>query len=262
MKQRIITGLILGFASIGVTFFLNSFWFGLVLAVFISLAAYEWTQFMRISQPALRLAYVALLWVVTWIAWQYQQQTLLIAGAWWLCALLMVLAPFAAVGWVKQRFILLPMGFLVLVPAWIAMVKLQAESSTLLFYVICLVCFADSGAYFIGSKWGKHKLAPILSPKKTIEGLVGGLVVGGFFGFLVSLFLPITGCEQYIKIYAIGFFVMLIAVMGDLFESLLKRQCQIKDSGSILPGHGGILDRLDSVSVAMPVFALLYGLLF
>jgi phosphatidate cytidylyltransferase len=173
-------------------------------------------------------------------------------------ALILVLSPFDSINFIKSRAVLVPMGFLVLVPLWVSIVRLHSISPALLFYVVCLTCFGDTGAYFVGKKYGKHKLAPVLSPKKTIEGLFGGLVVGGIAGFIVSLFFNGYSMHQFAFLYAIGVFIMLISVMGDLFESLLKRKCDIKDSGNILPGHGGILDRVDSLSVSMPVFALLY----
>jgi phosphatidate cytidylyltransferase len=119
-----------------------------------------------------------------------------------------------------------------------------------------LVCFGDTGAYFVGTKWGKHKLFPVLSPKKSVEGLIGALLIGSIAGMGVIFFVPGQSLFNYVMWFIFGMFLILVSVLGDVFESLVKRQCAIKDSGNILPGHGGMMDRLDSLTSTMPIFAL------
>jgi phosphatidate cytidylyltransferase len=124
-----------------------------------------------------------------------------------------------------------------------------------------LICFADTGAYFIGTKWGKHKLFPVLSPKKSLQGLIGGLVIGSIAGMGVVYFIPKQNGHGYGMWLIMGILLILLSVLGDVFESLIKRHCEIKDSGNILPGHGGMFDRIDSLTATLPVFALLCILL-
>ena len=120
-----------------------------------------------------------------------------------------------------------------------------------------LVSFADTGAYFVGSHCGKHLLMPAISPKKSFEGLLGGLVIGTLAGLLEVLFMPNLSWQKILFWTLLSVVLVLVSVLGDLFESLIKRVYDAKDSGSLLPGHGGFLDRLDSQTSAMPIFLFL-----
>lgn len=148
-------------------------------------------------------------------------------------------------------------GVVILVSAITAMYYLWSLSAWWLLYVFVLVWCADSGAYFVGRKLGKRKMSPHVSPNKSVEGLIGGLATGGLVVLGVSLILL-----NHWSMMARGLLVVLslltivISVFGDLFESMLKRHAGVKDAGNLLPGHGGILDRIDSQLSAMPVFAL------
>ncbi len=123
-------------------------------------------------------------------------------------------------------------------------------------YVFLLVWCADSGAYFVGRKLGRRKMAPNVSPNKSMEGLAGGLVTGLLVVVVISVFkLQLTGTALFAFV-ALSALTILVSVLGDLFESMLKRRAGVKDSGTILPGHGGILDRIDSLLSATPIFAL------
>jgi len=122
--------------------------------------------------------------------------------------------------------------------------------------VIMLVCFGDTGAYFIGSHFGKHSLAPKTSPKKSWEGFAAQLVIGSIAGMGTIAFLPLTSAKEFGLWLVFGIVLIIVSVFGDLFESVMKRQCEVKDSGSLLPGHGGVLDRVDSLLAAYPIFAL------
>lgn len=150
------------------------------------------------------------------------------------------------------------LGIVILVPVWLSLVALKSLPSGhwLLIWLISIVVLADTGAYFAGRRWGKHKLAPTVSPGKTWEGFVGGLTCNLVVTLLAALLvLDLTMMEL------VGFLLTAVltsgaSVLGDLCESMFKRDRGIKDSGTILPGHGGIMDRIDSLTAATPVFAL------
>jgi len=152
------------------------------------------------------------------------------------------------------------MGFLTLIPCAIAFITIRAteQGARDLFILLLLVWSMDIGAYFIGKRWGKHRLIPNVSPKKTVEGLIGGMGAVLIVATLTDiLFQPLgTHVISHLLWYLLAMAIALIAVLGDLFESLLKRQSNLKDSGSLLPGHGGILDRIDSLLAAAPLYAL------
>ena len=126
-----------------------------------------------------------------------------------------------------------------------------------LLYVMLLVWAADSGAYAFGRLFGKHKMAPKVSPGKTLEGLVGGLITAGVASWLFTYFAPVTEVPN--NLLLISGVVVIVSVFGDLAESMFKRVAGIKDSSQLIPGHGGVLDRIDSLTAAIPVFA---GLVF
>jgi len=147
------------------------------------------------------------------------------------------------------------MGWLVLIPPWLACIYLkQSENgSWLILMLVLLVAAADIGAYFSGRALGKHKLAPRVSPGKTWEGVAGGLL----FVFLVALLLKLSfGLREWQALMIVMLPAALVSVVGDLLESMLKRYRGIKDSSQLLPGHGGVLDRIDGLVAAAPVFSL------
>jgi phosphatidate cytidylyltransferase len=167
----------------------------------------------------------------------------------------MIFVPLKRLKIFKHKILQFFVAVLMLVPAWIAFVDIHHFNRALVFYLIMLVCFADTSAYFIGSAFGKHKLLPQVSPKKSIEGLIAALVVGNIAGISVLIFLPHWGGLAVWQWLILGTSLILISVLGDLFESLLKRLYNTKDSGNLLPGHGGLLDRLDSLCAAAPIYA-------
>lgn len=122
-------------------------------------------------------------------------------------------------------------------------------------YLFLLVWGADSGAYFVGRKFGRKKLAPSVSPNKSVEGLYGGVSVAAIIIVVVAwIYLDLT-LIQYLLFIILSVVTVLGSVLGDLFESMIKRRAGIKDSGRVLPGHGGVLDRIDSLLAAAPIFA-------
>ena len=153
-------------------------------------------------------------------------------------------------------------------PTWVAFMILRVNSysvdefqgAQLLMYLFMLVWSADIGAYFAGKALGKHKLMPNVSPGKTIEGLIGGIVVAAVLTVVVGYSLQWNN-EEYITALFVTLLITTVSVLGDLTESMFKRQAGVKDSGRILPGHGGVMDRIDSLTATAPVFTLCYVLL-
>lgn len=264
LKQRIITGLVLVVLVFAGVIVLPTALFALFSMLFlVGLGAWEWAGLTGCYLPEKRmmgtmmilmasvplvflpLPTVAVLWVSVpvWAMalgalWQYPNPP----------------------GFYKQHALQMRiLGIFVLLPAWFALFKLHALDYRYVLYLITLVALADTAAYFTGRKFGRNKLAPALSPGKTREGLVGAVVVTGIFALLVSVLLPLPEGRK-IAFVLVSMLTVLMSVAGDLFESLLKREAGVKDSGNILPGHGGILDRVDSMLAAAPLFTL--GLLW
>jgi phosphatidate cytidylyltransferase len=156
---------------------------------------------------------------------------------------------------VRDRLILGVAGLIVLLPTWLALSRLQ-NSGALLLILLAVVWIADSAAYFTGRSVGKRKLAPAISPGKTWEGVIGAFVAV----IVYALALYVSGLSTFALPLLIAAFIAMIAlgVTGDLYESWLKRSAGVKDSGSIFPGHGGMLDRIDAVAAALPAAALIF----
>lgn len=260
LKQRIITALVLlpiviwtiFLAPVGVPAF--PVFAGAVVLV----GGWEWARIMGWSSTPVRLAYAGL--VALGLAAiqlpgmvEWRQLLYLLSAFWWLIALRLVVAyPENTALWARPA-LMLPMGLLLLLPAWLGLTDLHQQSPWWLMYVFGLVWGADTGAYFAGRAFGKRKLAPDVSPGKTIEGMIGGLLLTGVLMVATGLYRGLEG-QRLAAFLALSFLTVLASVLGDLFESMAKRHCGIKDSGSIFPGHGGALDRIDSLTAAAPVF--------
>lgn len=255
MKQRIITGVVLGSLVLLAIFCLNNTMFNSLVAALLLLAAWEWSAMVNAKRLLSRFLYLIITALLIIISSYFTFSVLLFSAVFWLFGCMLIY------GYSRQHFNnILPqlryiMGFLVIVPFAVAISLLHNSQPPLLLMVLITVTFADSGAYFIGKKYGKHQLAPQISPKKTTEGLLGGILVGGSAGIISSLWVDAT-ITQHIVLIVLTFIIIIIALLGDLLESMIKRICGIKDSGDILPGHGGLLDRLDSVLASVPCFAL------
>jgi phosphatidate cytidylyltransferase len=236
--------------------------FALLLGLVLLGGVWEWGHLVPLAGSALRLLYCAAVAGLMWLLWQAGLDTVIdwllpLALLWWLFALYWLAHPqlCAQAGAACSGFKLLA-GILVIVPAWAALVVLQGSGPggpVITLGLLLMVWLADSGAYFAGRKWGRNKLAPVISPGKTREGACGGLLASlafaVFAGALYSHSLRWTLACLMASLVA-----MLFSIAGDLLESLMKRQSGIKDSGHIIPGHGGILDRLDSLVAAAPLF--------
>jgi phosphatidate cytidylyltransferase len=262
LRARVITALML-VATLAILLFLASpEVVALAFSIVAALAAWEWAGFMRQEEFGRRLYGLAtlfacgavLLWHELFFPWLFG-----ISAAFWL-----ILVPF----WLYFRWRLpaqaVPaflLGWLLILPTWAALIRLQAISSWLLLAVMAVVWVADIGAYFAGRSLGKNKLAPQISPGKTWEGVAGGIAGVLLYGLVVAKASPLL--ESFSLSFPLLLTLLLLlaglSVIGDLLESLLKRHAQIKDSSQLLPGHGGILDRIDSLTSTLPFVALLIG---
>ncbi|WP_444925545.1 phosphatidate cytidylyltransferase [Microbulbifer sp. TRSA002] len=269
LKQRIITALVLLALFMGVLFLLPMQWFSLIFVAVILLAGWEWANLSNLNR-ALRFVFLAALGLTLMVTAQYVfsmnfddpdidrgRQILAVACGWWALAFLWVQSyPSSAALW-GNRWVRGLIGLVVLVPTWLSLVILRGldHGAWLVLYVVAIVAAADVGAYFVGRKFGKHKLAREVSPGKSWEGFFGGLGACLILALVTSyLFeLPVKNTV----LFTFGVLVTALAsVIGDLVESMFKRHRGIKDSSHMLPGHGGILDRVDSLSAALPVFAM------
>ncbi|MBF8999385.1 phosphatidate cytidylyltransferase [Vibrio nitrifigilis] len=277
MKQRIITALILAPLVILGIIFLPLAWFIFALAVITLVGFWEWTQFVNSKNRTLAIIPSVIIGLASF-AWinpdidslnhltSVHHSFLVVGTLWWIVSsFLTVSYPKSRPWWENSSLLRHLFGILTLLPFYWSVVFLRAESmgvdlyhgAKLVLFVCLIVWSADSGAYFAGKSFGKHKMAPAVSPNKTIEGLLGGLVisviVGTVFAYLFDLAFT-SSVMMYVTILCTAG----ISVLGDLVESMFKRVSDIKDSSNIIPGHGGILDRIDSLTAAFPVFAFLY----
>lgn len=256
LSARVITALVLASGITAAILFSPTWAVGWIIGVFWMGGVWEWAGLTRLEGAA-RAGYLvlfaALMLVMAW--WGFDRNWAFpimgIAVAWWGLALLGLRVfprriPLLLVGMV---------GPLVLLPAWFLLTYLHGNLSQgpgLTLSILLIVWAADVGAYLVGSNWGQVKLAPRVSPGKTWEGFIGGMVLAALIAFAASVVLGVPR----VPFVAIGIAAAMGSVIGDLTVSMFKRNVSLKDSGRLLPGHGGILDRIDSLAAATPVFAL------
>ncbi|HED17162.1 MAG TPA: phosphatidate cytidylyltransferase [Gammaproteobacteria bacterium] len=264
LYQRVLTAVVLITLLVLAVLKLNTLWFAGLLGLFVLLAAWEWavlsgwtTFFGKLFYSLLVLASLFLLY--RWQAIEGLSLAILASGVmWWGLALIWLKMSKPDAGMSRNaRFYKALAGLFVLIPAWYALVMLHEQTAhqgpMWVLYVFVLVWLADIGAYFSGKRFGRTKLAPALSPGKTWEGVLGGLLVVGLYAAVVAYFYELA-LQAAGMLVLLSLLVSLLSVAGDLFESLFKRQARVKDSGNLFPGHGGVMDRIDSLTAAAPFY--------
>jgi len=272
LKQRILAALVLLPLLLLAVFMLPSIGWQILLAVILLQGAWEWSAIMQLQTPPQRLAYVGLIGLLilgcaVFVGPDISSPILLAAVVFWLAATVWV-AVYPA-GLPADRRLPLragAVGVAIIVPLWIAGSGLQIAGTVTgsytgwwLVIMLMLIFAADTGAYALGRLFGKTKLAPRVSPGKTWEGVAGALLGAALVVAFVWALVPL----QVVRSNPLGFLLIALltvsfSIVGDLTESMFKRHSKLKDSGTIIPGHGGLMDRIDSITAAAPVFA--YGL--
>ncbi|TVS16096.1 MAG: phosphatidate cytidylyltransferase [Gammaproteobacteria bacterium] len=260
LGRRVVTALILAPLFLAALFLLPHPLFAVFLGLILLLAAWEWAALCQLGGTGrvVALGVCSVLAALVLLTEMLRPVAVIGVGFWIVAACAVVLFPRGREFW-SLRSVRLAAGLLVLIPAWSALVLLQAGSlgPWLVLWTMLMVWATDIGGYFFGRAFGRHKLAPAVSPGKTIEGLLGGVAAA----LVVSLAMVFFGglAAAVGLVIVITALVVAASVFGDLFESLAKRVAGAKDSGTLLPGHGGVLDRIDAVLAAAPVAAVLLG---
>lgn len=261
LKQRIITALILLPIALGGFFLLEGAGFALFIGLVVTLGAWEWARLAGFVAQSARVAYAAVVAGMLFIMYLVPSIAPWVLGAsvlWWATATFLVLTyPRTTHHWANASTKLL-IGLLILLPAWqgLIWIKQGALGNWQIMAVMVLVWGADIGAYFSGRAFGKRKLAPKVSPGKSWEGVYGGLALSLVITAVVAFVRDWSAVQLMMGLLGAAL-VVFVSVVGDLTESMFKRQSGVKDSSQLLPGHGGVLDRIDSLTAAIPVFAVL-----
>ncbi len=292
--QRIITALILLPLALFAIFALPLKDFSVVIAIIVLIGFWEWSGFITQFSLVARFAYVAvsaaLMWFVYthslpieyWNGWIFPEEiaewlklrdaafiSVILGTLWWLVAfVLVIIFPTMSQSYGKNILLMSAIGWLILIPTWVSLTGLRgigfafdySRGSGLVLFMLLLVWAADTGAFISGKLLGKHKLAPQLSPKKTWEGVFGGAILALILA-VVSIDLLDIQKQHYFGLAILSVVIVAFSVIGDLTESIFKRISGRKDSGHILPGHGGILDRIDGITATAPICLLAFALL-
>jgi phosphatidate cytidylyltransferase len=255
LRSRLITATILVAVAIVCVFWLPSWLAALLFAVPWTLGAWEWARLVP-GSSGFSYAYAAVFLFLalasgSWFTADGAQQVAVAACCWWLLAFVGV----SRYPWPVPRLFVSAGGLLALLPSWFLLAYIHQSAAvgpSLVMSVLAIVWAADVGAYFTGRRFGRIKLAPAVSPNKTWEGVIGGLACAALVAAVAGVWLGFNALVW----SAAGFATALVSIVGDLTVSMFKRRVGLKDSGHLLPGHGGILDRIDSLTSAVPVFAL------
>ncbi|HEY5364897.1 MAG TPA: phosphatidate cytidylyltransferase [Casimicrobiaceae bacterium] len=270
LAQRIATAIALLAVFLVALFLLPARAFALMLVGILVLASHEWAKLVGLAAGA-SIAYAAVAAVIA--------SVLLFApwaqfGSGWPAPLVIAVCGVATAFWIlvapcwvlarwptRARAPMLLVGLVTLPALWLALVDMRAHSPLIVLGAMALVWIADTAAFFSGRRYGRHKLAPMVSPGKTWEGVAGALVAVALYAALLSEIAPRTSASRAPGSLVVAWVIVAVvlaamSVVGDLFESWLKRGAGVKDSGALLPGHGGVLDRIDALLAAMPAAAL------
>lgn len=260
LKTRIITALVLVAAFIPALFVLSNHHWAYAMLALVLLALSEWAGMIELSawqrNIYLLMAGLAGLLAVQMVLMQnfhlffYHALNVFFAVTlfWVLIAPLWLLKK-----WRLNKYVMAILGFLLMASVWLGLIWAKSADPWLLLTLLATIWIADSMAYFAGKKFGKHKLAPTISPGKTWEGVLGAMLGVTLFGVILRIVFNISTLAVFPALWIVASF----GVVGDLFESMLKRQANLKDSGNLLPGHGGILDRIDGIIPSLPIALLM-----
>lgn len=261
LKQRLLAALVLIPAFLAALFLFPQWAWSALMGVVVLLGADEWSRLSKFS-PRGRIAFLLGTIVLLWGC--YRLLKLGSPIAWWVIALSVAFWLLIVPQWIgrhwrgESHWVRVLVGWLLLLPTWIAIVELRLIAPGLVLFAMGMIWLADSGAYLSGRLWGRHKLAPSISPGKTWEGVAGAV----FFVVVLAVLVGLWGREFFLAgdtvpvfwLVATCGFIVAVSVYGDLFESHIKRLAGVKDSGTLIPGHGGVLDRIDSQTAALPIF--------
>lgn len=264
LKLRVITAVVLLVLFLLALFSLPDIGWTILVIVVVLQGAAEWSRLSRLDGRKAKLFWVLTLLLMSGLAWfdssrTLEEQSLLHLPIYSVAALLwlIVVPAWLMTGWKAPPILMALTGWAVLVPTGLAMMDLRAIDPWLLIFVMALVAAADISAYFAGRRFGKNKLAPSISPGKTWEGVIGALLGVSVYVVVVWSLSPMLSQHQILPTLLLASWWWVgLAVMGDLFESAIKRQAGVKDSGALLPGHGGLLDRIDALTSTLPLAAL------
>lgn len=263
LKQRLLTAMVLIPLVVLSLLYLPTSIVQWLLAAVVVLAAWEWFSIIGFSKrPKMLFALLVLIFVTVLMAMLIDKVLLVFAAVLWGLILLLVgryahIALSINIEKIIMRAIpALVLASLVLALFWHLSVLLHSTplGAKQLLYIVVLVWLADTGGYYAGKRWGKTKLAKAISPNKTWEGVAGAVVLG-LIWTIIGYYMELAGTLSLISWVALSIIALFISIVGDLFESLFKRAHNVKDSGNLLSGHGGMLDRIDSLLAAVPVFA-------
>lgn len=270
LRTRIVTAIVLVSAFLLALFYLPPIGWLAVSTLIAALAAWEWGALIGFGKSA-RVVFglaVVLIAVLTAISSpgtvgiaQESSSAAIALGQWFYypsAAFWILVAPI----WMKSRWRIrrsalgILVGAVVILPTWLALVQVKLAGELVLLAIMATVWLADIAAYFSGRTFGRHKLAPAISPGKTWEGAIGGVLAVVVYGFMFLVVLPKELAASPALLFVVLVAFAALSILGDLFESLLKRQAGLKDSSGILPGHGGVLDRIDSLTSTLPMAAI------
>jgi phosphatidate cytidylyltransferase len=266
LKRRIVTALVLLCAVVVLLFTLSSIYWGIATLALCAVAAWEWGKLAGLRSAVVYAITTAVCGLLLLAIVRLETAPYVAAGIFWAAVVPLWLAR----KWHVTNVLLLALvGWIVLLPAWLAVVELHALDPILLLWVMSVIWVSDTAAYAFGKRFGRHKLAPGISPNKTWEGALGafGLValyavlalVSEFDRYVTARSVPDreVGAALFI---AMNLAIAALSVIGDLFESWIKRTAHAKDSSALLPGHGGVLDRIDGLIAALPLFAFIVAI--
>lgn len=267
LKSRVITAIVLLALLLAALFLLPTAAWAFLVVVIVMQGTSEWTHLSGLRGLKANVYWLLTLLLMLGMLWLDANTTpaqqdythlavYLVSALLWL----VVVPSWLMIGWkVRQPLLMALVGWAVLLPTGLAMLDLRAAepSPWLLLFVMCLVWVADISAYFAGRRFGKNKLAPDISPGKTWEGVAGAVFGVSAYVVLVWSFSPYFSTREILPpLLLASWWWVALAVIGDLFESAVKRQAEVKDSGALLPGHGGLLDRIDALTSTLPLAAL------